>query len=211
MHLDAKETLRRQNTILLVIIGAMLVINAYLFKTIISMSDQAIVEIQVPQILEPGKYVIGSDNASDLVYKTWGKIWVDLLSNYSYEDVRDRANAFIDYLDPKTAFKNKKKLADFVNFVEENFVSQSFQIKGIKVQRLRGTNKVKILAYGKALRKIGDKTDPLSGLFEYEVIAHTFNGQPYIDSFKMLVPSKKEKTKARKDNKYVNFKSGVQK
>ena len=211
-YFDNIANLKNFIKILLGIIGAMLIINLLLVKSLISLSSNKDIVLQVPQFLEKGKYYIGATFASENVYKMWSRIWIESLANFSYKDIRKKYKEVYPFLDPQTAFKNKTELLKFIDFVEQNFITQKFKITRMDTKRLQG-GYVQVKVIGKLTRIIGNKEDELSGIdYIYTITAYTKNGQIYINSIKskfgaMGAGNNKRKLK---QNKYINFKKTME-
>jgi len=179
---DKIEEQKGRNKIFLSIIIALILVNLLAFKAIISIASNKTIVIQVPQFLESGEYVIGNTFANNNVYKMWGRVWFQNIGNFSYKNVRKRADGIIPFLDPQTAFENKSKILKFVDFVETNFITQDFEIIDIFIEDLPNGYK-KLTAQGFIKRTIGKKNDNLNGLpFSYELILFVRNGQIFINS-----------------------------
>jgi hypothetical protein len=183
--------------ILLSIIVGLLIVNMLAFKSVINIASNKTISIQVPQLVESGEYVIGSSFASNNVYKMWTRIWLDQIANFSYKNIKERTEFLYPFLDPETAFKNKGKLEEFKDFVENNFITQKFELKDILITDFNDGYK-QIFAYGTIHRKIGKKDDKLNGIgYVYEFILFVRNGQIYINSLsaKILPKDLSEKKK----------------
>lgn len=211
-YFEKQESLKIFIKILVSIIIALLLINLLIVKSLISVASNKTINIQVPQFMETGEYVIGNTFANDNVYKMWTRVWVEDIASFSYKDLRDRYNSLYPFLDPETAFKSKSEMLKFIDFVETNFVAQKFDLKDMTLKKMPNGH-VKIIAYGSIKRSIGKEKDNLSGMrYSYEFDTYVRNGQIYINSissaFYGLVDAKeKEKLKA---NKFVNFEEIIQ-
>ena len=194
--------------ILLGIIILLLIINVGMFKSVLTIAGDKTFKFEVPSFLESGEYAIGTTFASKKVYKMWTKIWVEELANFSHEDVRERVLNIMDFLDPTTAYKNKASLLEFVNFVEENFVSQEFSAEDFKITKTNSKGYYEIKWSGKLEREIGTKKNSLSGLrYTYVFTCFTRNGQIYINNLELYRTDRADgKTKKLlKNNKFVNY------
>lgn len=204
------EDLKNQsgkNKILVGIIIALLIINLIMFKSVVNIASNKTVEIQVPTFLEQGKYVIGGTFANEKVFKMWTKLWVEELANYSYKDVRSRVNNITEFLAPETFYSNKASLYKFVDFVEKNFITQSFSPENFAIKDLQN-GYYSIAWTGQLKRQIGIQEDSLSNLtYRYEFICFVRNGQIYIHSLKNDVAFQNDPAilSKLKQNEFVNF------
>jgi hypothetical protein len=157
--------------------------------------------------MSSGKYRVGATFASPEVYRMWGKVWLDELSNFAYGNVREKYSNIYPFLDPQTAYKSKTDLEKFISFVEENYLTQSFKADDIITREMPGgyTN---IVVNGTLKRFIGNSEDQLSGLkYSYEFLTYVKNGQIYIKSIKtsFYAAMDRDQSKIIKGNKFVNF------
>lgn len=205
------EDLKNQsgkNKILLVIIAALLIINLIMFKSLINIASNKTVQFQVPNFLESGEYVIGSTFANENVFKMWSKVWITELANFSYKDVRERVGHIIEFLAPETTYKNKAELLEFINFVEENFITQSFAPDNFEIKELNKKGFYSVSWTGIVKREIGMKNDPLSNIkYKYEFTCFVRNGQIYIHSLKTDFADSNDVTLAKdlKGNEFINY------
>lgn len=205
------EDLKNQsgkNKILLVIIAALLIINLIMFKSLINIASNKTVQFQVPGFLESGEYVIGSTFANENVFKMWSKVWITELANFSYKDVRERVGHIIEFLAPETTYKNKAELLEFIDFVEENFITQSFSPDNFEIKELNKKGFYSVSWTGIIKREIGMKNDPLSNIeYKYEFTCFVRNGQIYIHSLKTDVANPNDVALAKKvnDNEFINY------
>lgn len=206
------EDLKNQagkNKVLLTVIGGLLVVNLVAIKSLVAVSSNKTVNIQVPQLMEPGSYMIDSTTASEKVFKMWTKLWVQELSNFSYKDVRVKITNVMDYLDPATAFKNKAELISFIEFVETNYITQSFQINPATFRFTDLKNGYyKISWAGDLKREIGMEVDKLSNLeYKYSFICFVKNGQIFIKNMTMDLnrPGDPAIKKVLEENTYINY------
>lgn len=211
-YFEKQESLKGMIKILTGIIIALILVNLLIVKSLISIASNKTINVQVPQFLESGEYVIGNTFANDNVYKMWTRVWIENIASFSYKDLRDRYNGLYPFLDPQTAFKSKSEMLKFIDFVESNFVTQKFDLKDMSIKKLKN-GYVQITAYGSIKRSIGKQTDNLSGMrYAYEFVTYVRNGQVYINSisssfYGLVDVREKEKLKA---NKFVNFEEVIQ-
>lgn len=206
-YFDKEKEQEGKNKIFLSIIIALMVIDLLAFKAILSIASNKTIVIQVPQFLKSGKYVIGNTFANNNVYKMWGRIWIQEIANFSYEDIRKRTQDIFPYLNPQTAFNNKGKILKFVQFVEDNFITQKFELQNIFITNLKNGYK-EITAEGIIKRKIGKEPDKLNGMpYSYQIIAFVRNGQIYINSIKSFITNPTEPLNKKKLEKIktVNY------
>ncbi len=197
-----------QNKILVGVIAGLLLVNLLEFKGLMTIAENKAVNIQVPQFMEKGTYVIGSTFASENVYKMWGKTWITDIGNYSYEDIDQKVSDIYPFLASETAFENKSKLIDFATFVKNNFVTQSYDITDIKVKKL-DNDFVSIETVGTLKRHIGKREDDLSGLkYSYKLICFARNGQIWIKHMETYITEQEKDVNLQKrldKNDFVNF------
>jgi len=201
------EAHKNLNKVLVGIIVGLLLINLLIVKSLIGVASNKTIQISVPQFLESGDYVIGSTFASENVYSMWVKVWTEQMANFSYKDIADKYEGIYPFLDSQTAFKSKSEIKKFIEFAQTNFITQSFKIDDIKVEKLR-SGFVKITAFGHIKRKIGSRQDKLSGMrYAYEFTTYVRNGQLYINSIKTSFYGLTDKVQREKlsKNKFVNF------
>jgi len=196
-----------QVKILVGIVIVLILLNVVAFKMVANIAENKTIQINVPSYLDDGKYIIGSDQSTKNVYKMWGRVWFEQISNFSYKNVEERL-AFIEpFLDKKTMFQSKSQLDSLVRNVKENFITQTFEIKDYTVDRLK-KGYVEIKATGKLYRKVGLRQDELSGInFGYSIIAYTKHGNVLIKSIKSFVDNTNDSKTRRmlEDNKYIDF------
>lgn len=207
-YFDSSENKNVIIKILLGIIIVMMVINIGMFKSVLSVAGDKTFKFEVPSFLESGEYSIGTTFASEKVYKMWTKIWVEEMSNFSHKDVRERVSNVMDFLAPATAYKNKADLLEFVDFVEDNFVSQKFSPETFTIEETDKKGYFDIEWTGKLTREIGLKENSLAGLrYTYTFTCFTRNGQIYINNVELSqTDGKDSKTKKRlKENRFVNY------
>jgi len=211
-YFDKTESLKTFIKILSGVIVALILLNLLIFKSLISVIENKTIQIQVPQFMEAGNYVIGDSFASEKVYKMWVSIWIKNMTSFSYKNIRQKYNTIYPFLDSQTAFKSKSEIMRFADFVEKNFITQRFNLNDIKVRRA-SNGMTKVTAYGKVYRRIGKKKDELDGLqYSYTFTVYTRHGQIYIYSIKSSfyrVRNSKNKDKL-KSNTYVNFDEAFQ-
>jgi len=198
--------------ILLGVIGAQLVLIAFLAKGYINVIQNKTVVIEVPQFMESGKYIIGNTFASDNTYRMWAKVWVQDIANFSYQNIREKYQNIYPFLDKDTARKSKSDLIRFIEFVEDNAISQTFKVSEVKTKDLPGGYK-KIIVYGTVNRKIGSSDDQLNGMrYAYEFITYVKSGQIYIKSIKTSFYSLSDNRQRDKlkENSFVNFEDNIQ-
>ena len=211
-YFDQQEKSKGFIKILVGIIAGLIILNFLIVNALIGIAQNKTINIQVPQFLESGDYVIGNTFANENVYKMWTKVWVQEIASFSYKDLRDRYNALYPFLDPQTAYKSKSEMIKFIDFVESNFITQKFDLKDLSIKKLKG-GYVKITAHGSIKRSIGKEKDRLSGMrYAYDFITYVRNGQVYINSinssfYGLVDVREKEKLKA---NKFVNFEEVIQ-
>lgn len=204
------EDLKNQsgkNKSLVIIIVILLIINLIMFKSVVTIASNKTIEIQVPTFLEGGNYVIGGTFANEKVFKMWTKLWIEELANYSYKDVRSRVDHITEFLAPETMYANKIGLYRFVEFVEKNYITQSFAPENFKIKNLQN-GYTSISWTGIIKRQIGNQEDELSNLtYVYEFICYVRNGQIYIHSLKNELSNKNDPSLAKKLNRIeeVNF------
>lgn len=211
-YFDSKDSYRWFIKILWSIIAVLIIINLITVKSLISIVENKDIRIQVPSLIKEGDYVIGNSNASLNVHEMWVKVWMNNISNFSYSNIRKNYDGIYPFLDPQTAFKNKAELLKFIDFVETNFITQDFEAKDIKSEKL-DNNLTKVTAYGNLKRIIGGNKDELDGIrYAYEFITYVKNGQIYINSVRSYfygLVDVQEKNKL-KENKFVNFDEVIQ-
>jgi hypothetical protein len=211
-YFDNIDHLKAIVKMLIGVIVAMLIVNIFIAKGLISVANNKTVVIQVPQVLEPGKYAIGASKASEQVYKMWARVWVDSIGTFSYKNIRKKFESIYPFLDPNTVYKSKSDIKKFIDFVERNFISQRFDIESIKVKPINDRY-TKIIVVGRFKRTIGKTQDQLSGIrYMYEFTTYINGGQIWIKGIKSsffghLDPNEK---KALKKNKYLNFDETIQ-
>jgi len=188
----------------------LLLIVLFAFKAYINVAQNKTIVVTVPKTMDSGRYVIGNTQASPNVYKMWVKVWINEIGNFSYKNVNKVIAQIYPFLDPITAIDSKAKLQQFINFVKQNYITQSFVLNKITYKRLpRGY--VEVTGIGKVYRKIGLKKDPLSGfVYKYRFILYTRNGSIWIRSLDVQMAKDKKdfdfnKKKELKNNDYVNF------
>ena len=76
--------------ILIGIIGILFIINLITIKSLISVSSNKTIQIQVPQFMESGEYAIGSTFASEGVHKMWVRVWIEEIASFSYQNIREK-------------------------------------------------------------------------------------------------------------------------
>lgn len=211
-YFDNINSLKLTIKVLSGLLVAMILLNLLIAKGLMSVANNKTVVIQVPQVLETGRYAIGADFASKPVYKMWAKVWVDAIANFSYKDIAKKFESIYPFLDPETAYKSKSDIMKFIDFVQKNFITQKFELLDIKVKPI-DKKYTKIIVLGKIYRKIGNSPDPLSGLrYVYEFVTYVRNGQIYITSVKTSFFGKLDKNEMDKikKNKYLNFDQSIQ-
>ena len=198
--------------ILIGIVGIMFLLNIAAFKLVANIAENKTINIQVPQYMDSGDYVIGNRGASDNIYKMWGQIWFDQLTNFSYKNIDERIKYIEPFLDKQTVFKNKTSLTELAESIKSNFITQKFNIAEYEVVRLK-KGYVKIIAKGKLYRNIGLRKDKLNGIpFVYTIISYTKNGQVYIKNLDSYIEKGRnvKLEKRLKNNPYVNFDEVIQ-
>jgi hypothetical protein len=212
-YFDKVENYKKFIKILLGIIIALIITNLLIVKGLMSVAASKTIVLQVPGYLEKGTYVISGNKASPKVYKMWVRLWVNTIGNFSYKNVENKYKFIYEFLDPQTAFKNKANIKRFIEFVKQNFITQSFHLQGIKLQRLPH-GYVKVIAYGTINRYIGNRKDELSGVrYAYEFVTYVNNGQIYISSIKSYfykVALDKKSLNKLKSNKFMDYKHLIQ-
>ncbi len=197
--------------ILIGIVIAMLILNLLAFRSILSISSNKTILIQVPQVLESGKYAIGSTFASNNVYRMWTRLWIESLANFSYLNVEKRVSDIYPYLAPETAFKNKSNLLTFISAMKQNYVTQKYNIQDIFISNEPKGFK-KIVVYGKIYRTIGGKKDTVYGSnYVYEIIAFVRNGQVYIKNLNAHLATIKDSNLKQKllNDKRVDYSNEI--
>lgn len=211
-YFEKQESYKGFIKILVGIVAGLVVLNLLIVKSLINVASNKTIQIQVPQFMESGEYVIGNTFANENVFKMWTKVWVQDIASFSYKDLGDRYKSIYPFLDAETGFKSKSEMLKFIQFVESNYITQTFTLKDITVEKM-DNGYMKLTAYGTIKRMIGNETDTLSGMrYSYEFITYVRNGQVYINSisskFEGLVDVR-EKEKL-KENKFVNFEEVIQ-
>jgi len=207
-YFDGSKNQEKTIKILIGIIVFEAIINIVMFKSVLNIAGDKTFKFEVPSFLETGEYAIGTTFASEKVYKMWTKIWVEEISNFSHKDIRERMSSIIDFLDPKTAYKNKAELLKFVDFVEQNFISQSFSSDRFDFEKTAKKGYYKVSWTGTLKRQIGLKKDPMTGLkYTYSFTCFTRNGQIYINnlSLKRTDEGQHRVKKFLKENEFVNY------
>lgn len=205
------EDLKNQtgkNKVLLGIIGGLLIVNLIVFKGLLDVASNKTVVFQVPNYLEPGEYVIGSTFANQNIFKMWSKVWITEIANFSYKDVREKVGSIMEFLAPETAYKNKSQLLKFIDFIEANFITQSFAPDNYDIKEMAKKGFYSISWEGTLKRTIGTKNDPVSNIkYKYEFICYVKNGQIYIHSLKTDVADFNEgnNRKILKENEFINY------
>jgi hypothetical protein len=204
--MDYFEDMKKEvgkSKIFLIFIAVLMIINVIQFKSLLTIASNKDITIEVPPFLEAGSYKIGSTFANEKIFKMWSKVWVEEFANYSYKDIRKRVNIIMEFLAPETIFKNKQKMLEFVNFVEENFITQKFIPNNYTFMELKKKGFYSITWTGKISRKIGSQEDGLSNSnYAYEFICYVRNGQVYIYNLNTYFIGNKSKLK---NNSYINF------
>jgi len=193
--------------ILIGIVGVMFLLNIVAFKLVANIAENKTINIQVPQYMDSGNYVIGNRGASENIYKMWGQIWFDQLTNFSYKNIDEKIKYIEPFLDNQTIFKNKTSLTELATSIKANFITQKFNIHKYEIIRLK-KGYVKIKASGKLYRHIGLRKDKLNGIpFVYTIISYTKNGQVYIKNLDSYIQKGRDLAleKRLKSNPYVNF------
>jgi len=204
------EGVKNQAVVLKVLIGviaAMFLLNLVAFKMVANIAENKTVKIQVPQYMDSGSYVIGANGASDNIYKMWGRIWFEQLTNFSYKNIDEKIKYIEPFLNKQTIFKNKSDLKEMAQDIKTNFITQKFKISKYEIKRLK-KGYVEIKAKGKLYKRVGLRKDKLNGIpFEYKIIAYTKNGQVYIKSLDSYIIKIKDTDVEKKleKNPYVNF------
>lgn len=205
------DSSKNQQTIIKILFAVLVIqfiFNAVLFKSVIDVASDKTFKFEVPAFLETGEYSIGTSFANDRVYKMWTKLWVQEISSFSYEDINEKMDSIMDFLDPATAYKNKSELLKFVDFAKENFVTQKFDIEDFSISDTSKPGYKEIKWTGKLSRKIGLKDDPLTGLkYSYVFTCFTRNGQIYIHSMTLQRENMDERKtrEALKANQFINY------
>lgn len=203
------EDLKNQatkNKVLLFIIGALLIVNLVTIRGLLGVASNKTVVFQVPNYLESGEYVIGSTFANENIFKMWSKVWITELANFSYKDVREKVENIMSFLAPETVYENKAKLLEFIEFIEANFITQSFKPDNYTFKELSKKGFYSISWEGFLHREIGMKNDPLSDLkYKYEFVTYVKNGQIYIHSLRTDFANLKDVTHKIKDNEFINY------
>lgn len=211
-YFEKQESYKSFIKILIGIIAGLIILNLLIVKSLINIASNKTIEIQVPQFMESGEYIIGNTFASEDVFKMWTKVWVQDIATFSYKDLRSKYEGLYPFLDTDTAFKSKSEMVKFIQFVENNFITQNFALKDIKIEKMEN-GFMKIKAFGTLTRMIGNEKDSLSGMkYSYEFITYVRNGQIYINSINskfegLADPREKEKLK---ENKFINFEEVIQ-
>ena len=211
-YFEKQESYKGFIKILVGIVAGLVVLNLLIVKSLINVASNKTIQIQVPQFMESGEYVIGNTFANENVFKMWTKVWVQDIASFSYKDLGDRYKSIYPFLDAETGFKSKSEMLKFIQFVESNYITQTFTLKDITVDKMEN-GYMKMTAHGTIKRMIGNEADTLSGMrYSYEFITYVRNGQVYINSisskFEGLVDVR-EKEKL-KENKFVNFEEVIQ-
>jgi hypothetical protein len=205
------EKIKDFNKMLMGIILIQTIFNIIIVKSLISVAENKDIKIQVPYTMDKGKYTIGTNSASDNVYKMWVKIWLNDITNFSHNNIRTKMESIFPFLDTQTAFKNKAELVKFIEFVESNFISQKYRYENLKIEDdINGMKK--ITAFGRINRKIGNTNDHLNGLkYSYKFLTYVKNGQIYIKSIKTNFYGLKDKfdRNAIENNKFINLKDTI--
>ena len=212
-YFDKIENYKTFMKVLVGIIVALIIVNLLIVKGLMNVAASKTIIVQVPGQLDKGEYVISSNKASSNVYKMWARLWVNTIGNFSYKNVEEKYKFIYEFLDPQTAFKNKANIAKFIEFVKQNFITQSFHLENIKLQKMPH-GYVKIIAYGKIKRYIGNQKDELSGVrYAYEFVTYVRNGQIYISAIKSYfykVALDKKSLNKLKNNKFMDYKHLIQ-
>jgi len=212
-HFNKQKTKDRIITILLIIVGVQFVFNAFIAKGYINVAENKEIKIQIPQFLEAGEYIIGNTYASDNTYRAWARLWTQDIANFSYQNIREKYQNIYPFLDKDTVRESKSDLLRFIDFVEENSITQSFDISAdIKIKQLPGQYK-KITVYGTIHRKIGSTHDQLNGMrYAYEYVTYVRSGQIFIKTIKTSFYSLSDKRQRDqlKENSFVNFEDNIQ-
>lgn len=211
-YFEKQESYKSFIKILIGIVAGLIVLNLLIVKSLINVASNKTIQIQVPQFMESGEYVIGNTFANENVFKMWTKVWIQDIASFSYKDLSSRYESLYPFLDTETAFKSKSEMVKFIKFVETNFITQTFALKDIKLEKMEN-GYMRITAFGTIKRMIGNEADSLNGMrYSYEFITYVRNGQIYINSintkFEGLVDVR-EKQKL-KENKFVNFEEVIQ-
>ena len=206
-YFDKIEGQKNVIKILVGIIGFLLIVNLISIKALISLSSNKTIDITVPNFMESGKYKIGSTFASPDVYKMWAKVWVDDIGNFSYGNIRDKYQNLYPFMDPQTIYQSKTNINVFIDFVERNYLSQTYKTEDIVIKDVPG-GYTSIIVTGTMKRLVGNSEDQLSGLkFSYEFLTYVKNGQIYIKDLKtsFYAALQRDQNKIISDNKFVNF------
>jgi exosome complex RNA-binding protein Rrp4 len=211
-YFEKQESYKGFIKVLTGIIAGLIILNLLIVKSLISVASNKTIQIQVPQHMDSGEYVIGNTFASEDVYKMWVRVWAEEIASFSYKDIDKRYESIYPFLDAETAFKSKSEMIKFMKFVQINYVTQTFAIKDVSVEKLNN-GYMKIIAHGTVKRSIGNQVDELNGMrYAYEFTTYVRNGQVYINSitskFEGIVDAR-EREKL-KENKFVNFEEVIQ-
>jgi len=199
-----------KDKIYLSIIAGLLVANLGLGKGLIMTASNKDIRIEIPPYSEPGVYVLSDTTASDSSYRMWAKMFTTEIANYSKDNIKEKITGLMQFLRPEKSVENKAKLFKTIEFVENNYVTQEFKIKEVRINR-DPSNKsmVTVNVFGTLTRSIGLTKDPLSGSdysYNYKLIVK--NGQMLIDDMWVeLVGYGKDQTLTKNidANKYVHF------
>ena len=188
-------------------VAILLVINILIARSLISIASNKNVNIQVPQFMESGDYTIGATEASENVFNMWARVWVEGIGSFSYNNIDQRIETFLPFIDSQTMYKNKSELIKFADFVKTNFITQKFSIQDIKTERISKSH-YKVTAFGTINRQIGKSEDQLNGMrYAYTFVCYVRNGQIYIQSISSSFFGLTDTTDQRKLklNKFVHF------
>ena len=174
--------MKDNNKVLIGIIITLILLLVFAFKSILTVAENKTILIEVPSIIEPGKYAIGPKQATNGVHKMWAKVWASEIGNFSYKNIDKKIKGILPFIDPMSIYKNKMKLLKTEDYVISNYITQKFHISDVYIKTFPKGRK-RVVVVGRIFRDVGDKPDAINDLPYYiGFITFVRNGQVYIQS-----------------------------
>jgi len=194
-YISREKSQELATKVLLGINIVIMIVLIVLVSTIVSISKEKTIQVQVTESATPGFYTVGREKASKPYFDMIASGFVTKAANYTHLNIEEHVNSLLPSILPSTYTKVFTQVKENIQFVINNKVTQTYKIQSSEII-VKGS-RAQVTFKGILNRRVGGIPTVKDKQFEIPVIIKIINYTPFIESFefKYVGINKKDKSK----------------